>query len=65
MMNQEDLQKQIDVRCSYYPRPMKECDCQTEDSFYTKDLLEDAVVVQLPKSPERPVIPPKKPASFT
>jgi hypothetical protein len=62
-MNPEDLQKQIDKRSPDFAQPLNECDCRDEDSFYTKELLRDAVVVQLPKSGERPI--PRKPPSFT
>jgi hypothetical protein len=61
-MNSEDLQKQIDNRCPCFDKPLDKCDCGNEDSFYTKKLLRDAVVIQLPKSGERPI--PLKPSSF-
>ncbi len=59
----KQVMNEIDNRCPCYSKPLNECDCRTQNSFYTEDLLEDAVVVQLPQ--KRPVIPPRKPQSFT
>jgi hypothetical protein len=61
-MNPEDLQKQIDKHSPDFDKPLDECDCANEDSFHTKKLLRNAVVVQLSKSGERPI--PLKPSSF-
>ncbi len=65
-MNEQEIQKQIDERCPCFSKPLNECDCESDEqnSFYTKKLLRDAVVVQLPKPEERLIIP-RKPPSFT
>lgn len=65
MNHPENLQQQINERCPCMSKPIGECDCQTQekDSFYTKDLLREAVVVQLPKPGERPIVP-LRPSSF-
>ncbi len=65
-MNEQEIQKQIDERCPCFSKPLNECDCESDgqNPFYTKKLLRDAVVVQLPKPEERLIIP-RKPPSFT